>query len=183
MMATRPVFDVRTVRTARLLVAVLLIGNGSVCGQSRAGDPVSGPDRAIYKPVAADSSPAYMNDPANGQKQTWSEYWGWVTSYYQGTLVSNGWIRETEISLARMKDPAQRAALLKEMNEAGRLVSREWAKDGSVRKINTSDLIAWGNRLGVIRRQDKGVDAELLTTARQIHEEAKRKVAGKPKSN
>lgn len=163
------------------MALVLVVGwGGPLRAQGRSGDPANGGVLAVYKPVATDFRPGYLSDATNGQVQTWDQYWGWVNSYYQGNIVSNGWIKETETSLARVADAATRQELLKEMNEAGRLVSREWAKDSGVRKINTSDLISWGNRLSTARRDEKGSGADLLATARLIHGEARRKISGKP---
>ncbi len=183
MVPSRSVFAVGKLLSVGLLAAAFTVGSQSVRAQGPAEKSEPSQGLIVYKPIPADFGPAYANDPTNGQKQTWKVYWGWVTSYYQGNLLSNGWIKETEISLARMTDPARRVELLKEMNEAGRLISREWAKDGDLRKITTSDLIAWGNRLNAIRRKEKGIDAELLTTARLIHDEAKQKIIGKTKSS
>ena len=90
--------------------------------------PRTNPPIPIYRPLAADFRPAYDRDAANGRVQTWPVYWSWVQTYYQGNVLSNGWIKETETSLAAVTDPAARAELLKVLNEAGRLTSREWGQ-------------------------------------------------------
>ena len=143
--------------------------------------PVAVPPRAealvVYKPVTSHFQAAYHQDERNRQHQTWDSYWGWVRVYYEGNILANGWVKETNTSLAVVTDPAMRAELLREMNEAGQLASREWAKDKQIRRITTADLQSWGNRLAAARGEETGSGTKLLSTVRLIHGEVKTKLA------
>lgn len=165
---------------ALILALVLTLAPGHLAPGAGDDPPRSDAPGAIYRPLAADFRPAYDRDPANGRLQTWPTYWSWVETYYRGNILANGWIKETETSLAAVTAPAARAELLKVMNEAGQLTSREWARDGTLRRISTGDLITWGNRLKDARTAEKGTGADLLPAVRLIHEEVKRKVTGPP---
>ena len=46
-----------------------------------------------YIPNAEDFRPEYERDRANQKVQTWKEYWGWITSFYNGNIFSPGWSR------------------------------------------------------------------------------------------
>lgn len=97
----------------------------------------------------------YEADAQNRSKQDWKEYQDWVRTFYEGKRFPPvpGWrAREQEIA-ARL--PADRKATLQpRVEETGRLLASEWAKDNSVRKVSTSDLQSWGKRFGDAKDPD-----------------------------
>ena len=76
----------------------------------------------------------------NQKLQTWKEYWGWVQGFYQGNLLADGWTKYSQATLKVVKAEDARPTLLKKLNRLGKLISHEWAKHDSVRKITTTDL-------------------------------------------
>lgn len=127
-------------------------------------------------PAVDDFRPEYDRDAANRAVETWDVYWGWVNTYYRGNLLARGWANESRACLEGVADPAARGALAEALNDLGRLVAREWAKNKAVRRIDTDDVKAWGHRLDRSRRDDGGQGSKLLATIRAIRDEAARKL-------
>lgn len=86
----------------------------------------------------------YEADAANKARQSVAEYLDWVRTFYEGKRFPPvpGWRRREEDLLRRHAAPELRQAL----DETGRALAAEWAKDNAVRKVSTSDLQAWGKR-------------------------------------
>ena len=83
---------------------------------------------------------AWLEDDVNRQAQTKDEYLGWVVSFYEGTAFVQGWTRR-QADLCAGLEPAAAAAAQTRLEEFGRLVAAEWAKDNRRRRID-SDLLA-----------------------------------------
>ncbi|HUR68879.1 MAG TPA: hypothetical protein VM370_06500 [Candidatus Thermoplasmatota archaeon] len=100
---------------------------------------------------------AYERDATNKAKQSWSDYWGWVKTFYAGKSFPPvpGWSAREKDLVA--KAPAQREAI----ERTGRALAAEWAKDNSVRKVATSDLQAWGKRFSDAAKTSDGLAAAL----------------------
>jgi hypothetical protein len=114
---------------------------------------------------------AYNRDLANRKVQSWGQYRGWVQTFYEGNLMSAGWCKFAEMTVAKMKSAAGRQAVLAQLNELGKIIGLEWAKDSSVRKITTSDLRRWNDVMVAARQSDDGsgqrtIDA--LTAVRRM---------------
>jgi len=99
----------------------------------------------------------YEADAANKAKQSWSDYLGWVRTFYEGKRFPPvaGWSAREQELLA--KAPAQREAIVR----IGRALAAEWAKDNAVRKVSTSDLQAWGKRFSEAARTPEGLASAL----------------------
>jgi hypothetical protein len=97
----------------------------------------------------------YEADAANKGKQSWSDYLGWVRTFYEGKRFPPvaGWSDRERDLLA--KAPAQREAIV----AVGRALAAEWAKDNAVRKVSTSDLQGWGKRFTDAARTPEGLAA------------------------
>ena len=87
---------------------------------------------------------AYQADTENQQEQTQQQYLSWIIRFYQGSdLMSTGWNELTPAVLMGMSGDTLINAE-EESRELGLAISAEWAKDNSVRKINTAMLSLWG---------------------------------------
>ena len=75
---------------------------------------------------------AWTEDARNSEIQSRDEYLAWVDSFYAGSLFVPGWTRrQTELVTADSRET---------LDELGRLLAAEWAKDNSLRKVD-SDLL------------------------------------------
>ena len=153
----------RFVRPALALVLALFTRPGPVHRPAVASvptprSPVAPPgvadDESWYEPQADDFRPAYDRDIANGGKQTWSEYWGWVRSFYRGNLLARGWNDRSRWLLEEIRSEGDRRRLRARLNALGREICAEWAKDYEVRKVGTADLLSWGKMLEKARAAD-----------------------------
>lgn len=112
---------------------------------------------------------AYEADVENQQEQTQQQYLNWIIRFYQGSdLMRTGWNELTPAVLMGMSGDTLTAAE-KESRELGLAISSEWAKDNSLRQINTAMLSLWGTvmlsveqppeRLVALRQIASDVDA------------------------
>jgi hypothetical protein len=85
----------------------------------------------------------YANDKANQGKQGWDEYAEFIPNFYNGTFYATGWNANAKERIGDLKS----VAVNKHFNVIGRVIAAEWAKDNSVRKISTSDLLEFSNLL------------------------------------
>jgi hypothetical protein len=75
-----------------------------------------------------------------------------------------------------VKAGPERKKLAKEINEFGKDVCKEWAKDSSVCKVGTGDLTRWGKIVEKAKKADVGDGEELAKAIFKIREEYKKKV-------
>lgn len=82
----------------------------------------------------------------------------WFKKFYEGVFVFVGWQEITDSILARypLEERAEGYRFIKQL---GFKIGSEWCRDNSVRKIDTTMLKTWGNRL----RQATNQDWEQLT--------------------
>ena len=152
-------------------------GPGTVSSVStRAGEPEW--DEGWYEPIPEDFRPPYDRDSTNVRKQSWDQYWRWVKVFYEGNFLSAGW---TERSIGLVSD-VQSAAELKKLratiNALGREISAEWSKDYAVGKVNTADLLAWGQMLQKAKAKDNGSGEEIRRTIESILPACRKRLAG-----
>ena len=144
---------------------------------------VAGPDEnqvdeSLYTPVEEDIRAEYQRDLSNQQVQTWREYWGWVQDFYKGNLLADGWTKYSQATLDVVKAEAGRRTILTKINRLGKVISQEWAKDGKVRRITTTDLRRWNDAIGEARRSDDGTGQGITRAIDKIREQAERQLAG-----
>ena len=109
----------------------------------------------------------YEQDAANKAKQSWSDYHGWVKTFYAGKTFPPvpGWAaREKELVA---KAPEARG----EIDRVGKVIASEWAKDNAVRKVSTGDLQAWGRRFSDAARTHDG----LIAALHEVEEEMRKR--------
>jgi hypothetical protein len=105
--------------------------------------------------------------------QSEDEYLEWVLRFYEGYTGVPGWLDMTEQVLGRL--PVQdRERIGARLSELGARIGREWAKDNTVRRLDTRSAAAWRDALlealsrneldGYLDRLTVDVDA-LLTGA------------------
>jgi hypothetical protein len=112
--------------------------------------------KEIYSPVADDFRPSYDRDTENQQRESWNEYWSWVQQFYNGNLFDQGWKKRTNEVLQGIQSEKVRDELRARLNDLSRLIAAEWSRDNDIRRISTSDLSAYGNRLRRAKSKDGG---------------------------
>ncbi len=135
-------------------------------------------DADWYSPLAEDFRPHYERDPANGQKQTWEQYWGWVESFYRGNLLARGWSDRARLAGGERPLGGRAPRLRSRLNALGREIGAEWAKDYDTRRIGSAELLAWGKMMEKARDRDDGSGGEIHRTLEAIGAEHHRKVRG-----
>jgi len=127
---------------------------------------------ALAAPADAELLTAYRADGPNQKVQTWDQYRSWVDTFYKGNFMSAGWSRFGEATLSAVKVPEARQAVAAELAELGRIIGLEWAKDASVRKIDTSDLRRWNDQIAAARKADDGSGKATLEALRAVRKVA-----------
>lgn len=126
----------------------------------------------LAAPEDAELLAAYRADGSNQKAQTWDQYRGWVHTFYKGNLMTAGWSRFGEATLSPVKPPEARRAVADELAALGRIISLEWAKDSSVRKIDTADLRRWNDQIAAARKTDDGGGQRTLEALRAVRKAA-----------
>lgn len=132
--------------------------------------------REWYSPREADFRPEYDRDAANQVKESWPEYWSWIKAFYQGNLLSQGWTAQGTTTISGVRPEMARDELRAELNELGRRVAAEWAKDNAVRKIDTAALRVLGGRITKATRRDDGSGQTIQEELKAIRAEVDAKL-------
>ena len=86
----------------------------------------------------------YLTDESNRSLQTEEQYLTWGVRFYEGwELYPTGWKTiETDVldEIIKKRFPI----ILDKLRYLGKLISGDWAKDNSVRRITTAMLSLWG---------------------------------------
>jgi len=104
--------------------------------------------------------------------QTEEEYQDWIRKFYEGNFLIKGWDgtqKELLDALPEHKRPEFETLL----SELGELIGKEWARDNSVRKIDSSDLQRWGGRLKAVKNDDGRLLSEILAVKEEALERLK----------
>lgn len=167
----------RFIRPALTLVLALFMRPGPAPGPAAATLPEgSREDASWYVPRAEDFRPPYDRDLANGGKQTWEQYWGWVRLFYEGNLFTKGWNDRARWLVGEVRSDAERHRLRTRLNTLGREICAEWSKDYDVRKVSSADLLTWGKMLEKARAAEDGTGAALHRAVDEIREHHRKKV-------
>jgi hypothetical protein len=135
-------------------------------------------DESLYAPIEAEIRAEYQRDLTNQKLQTWREYWDWVQSFYKGNLLAGGWTKYSQATLAVVKADGDRRMILTKINRLGKVISKEWAKDGRVRRITTMDLRRWNDTISDARRTDDGSGQGIRNAIDTIRDQAEKQLAG-----
>jgi hypothetical protein len=113
----------------------------------------------------------YQRDQRNARRQTFDEYWSWVTSFLLvGGSGYPGWLAQTATALAGVRDEAVRRQLGGRAAELGKQFAAEWSKDSAYRKIFSNpfqgrpNLLDWGRKIQRAARDEQG-DGRALEAA------------------
>lgn len=87
----------------------------------------------------------------------------WFRTFLEGTLFTDGWERITE-NILQYFSSEERDDLLHMLSELGYKVGREWCRDNDIRKIDTSMLKKWGNRLKTTAKESPHQLTEVIRT-------------------
>lgn len=99
-----------------------------------------------YLPARETFVAAWETDTANQQVQALDDYLEWVQRFYAGNNLVPGWTGMTAQLRERLEAarwPGVEAAL----QDLGGRIAAEWAKDNSVRRINTRCAAVWRDAL------------------------------------
>jgi hypothetical protein len=154
-------------------LAMLAITPGAVAGPD--DDPALGGD-AWYTPVEEDFRPIYDGDAANKKVQTWAQYWGWVTHFYDGNFFSKGWTDQVRANLDKVRVASEKTRLRSQLNALGRDLCREWAKDNGVRKVATADLRRYAAEFDAAGRVEDGSGRKLREAIKSVRDDYRRKM-------
>jgi hypothetical protein len=162
---------VLTPKSSRSLTALLLLA-GSLTAVSMAGlsgcssQSDSSKNDAVeveqivgetwYAPREDDFRQEYERDPANRDRQSWSGYWAYIRAFYEGNFIFSGWTKQVQAVIELVQSEKVRSELRLALNDLGRRIAAEWAKDNSVRSIDTAALRAFGNRLMRAKESEDG---------------------------
>jgi hypothetical protein len=123
-------------------------------------------------PDDAELLAAYKGDCANQKVQSWGQYRGWVQTFYKGNLMSDGWTKFGQVTVSALKSATARQAVIAQINDLGRIISREWAKASSVRKITTADLRRWYDVIATAQQSDDGNGQRIIEALRAVRKMA-----------
>ena len=114
----------------------------------------------------------YDADEANQKRQSWKEYQDWVNAFYQGKRFPPvpGW-NDRRSSILKRVPAERRGGVELLLDEVGRRLAAEWAKDNAVRKVSTGDLQAWGKQFGDAASAPDTLEAAL----REVEAEVRRR--------
>ena len=104
--------------------------------------------------------------------QSEHEYQKWLKTFYEGSFLAKGWDGVKAEILAALP-PEERESAGRAIDELGKLIGAEWAKDNNVRKIDTAALQAWG---GQLRAAVRAGGEELRAMIATVETEAKAKL-------
>jgi hypothetical protein len=150
----------------------------STAGLGRSQEPCE--EKEFDAPSQQDYREEYDRDAINQKKQTWPQYWGWVKSFHEGTFFISGWTDRAKELVVNVKPGPDRKKLVKEINDFGKDICKEWAKDSSVCKVGTAELTRWGKMVEKAKKADAGDGEELAKAIASIREEYKKKVNHPP---
>lgn len=84
---------------------------------------------------------AYDADERNAAKQSFDEYWGWVSTFLvKGGAGQLGWIEQVDRALASVADRKLSARLRERFVALGKVIAADWAKQGRYRHIHSTIL-------------------------------------------
>ncbi len=147
----------KTVRRAAWLAVAVLVGAAGLWSATKfiRGATLE-KEEGWYVPSQNDFRVEYDRDHANRKLQKWEQYWGWVQTFYAGNALATGWSRQALEGVSVIKVKNTRNEFIRILNEQGKLIAKEWAKDRNVRKISTLDLLRWNGAIVRAQRTEDG---------------------------
>jgi hypothetical protein len=94
------------------------------------------------------------------------EFRKWLKTFYEGSFMVKGWTARKEELITSMDRQGEAEKLL---DELGKLIGEEWAKDNRIRKIDTDEVKRWGKQLQEVKGEpDEKIIAELKKIKKDV---------------
>ena len=94
----------------------------------------------------------------------------WYKQFYNGTFLVKGWKHRVKEVTDLMPDE-KRADVKKRLEALGEKMGREWARDNSVRRIDTATLQKWGESLQKVTKNGfTAIDNKIIEIDREVDE-------------
>jgi hypothetical protein len=141
-----------------------------------------------YSPQEKDFRPYYESDKKNKERQAWDgyrRYWWWVNAFYNGhaetflgvvVLSDPSWTARGKQIVGKIRPDERKQQVQKMLNAVGKDIAKEWAKDNKARKINSTDLENWGERMKKAAERDDGSGEEIKKVILSVQEEVRRRL-------
>jgi hypothetical protein len=108
----------------------------------------------------------WSRDKANRAVQGQADYLQWVLRFYQGSGMVPGWLNMTAQVQKRLS-PEHWQRVRPRLQQLGRSIGGEWAKDNDIRKLNTRAAAVWRDALLEALSQND-LDAYLLRLEQDV---------------
>jgi hypothetical protein len=122
---------------------------------------------------------AYERDQHNAARQSFDEYWRWVTTFFvNGGAGQPGWLEQVELALRGVRDQTTRERLRERLHTLGKTIAADWSKESRYRHIHSTffqgspNLQEWGRQLQRATRDDAGNGAAIERALAAIESEA-----------
>jgi hypothetical protein len=123
---------------------------------------------------------AYDADARNAARQSFDEYWDWITAFLlTGGAGQRGWLEQVDQALRRVQDEEATARLRERLLAVGKTIAAEWAKPTRHRRIHSTllqgspNLMEWGGRLQRASARDEGDGATIEDALDRIENDVK----------
>ncbi|PQO41895.1 hypothetical protein [Blastopirellula marina] len=110
----------------------------------------------------------YQADSANQKKQTWTQYEGWIKTFYSGNLLVSGWKSAAEKFCQNIQAEEERKEAVYYLNVLGRVIAAEWAKDAKHARITSADVQKWATELTTLEQKEGQRLAALKKLAKNV---------------
>jgi len=128
---------------------------------------------------------AYDADERNAAKQSFEEYWGWVSTFLvTGGAGQRGWLEQVDRALEKVVDSGVSARLRERFVALGKVIAADWAKQGRYRRIHTTilqgrpNLQDLGTRMQRAASRDDGDGAVIEDALVRIEEDVNAALGG-----
>ena len=98
----------------------------------------------------------------------------WYKKFHEGTFLVQGWKSRMKEILKGLSPP-DKGEIQELLENLGKKIGMEWARENEVRKIDTPQLQQWGQALR--KAKQKGPEA-LAERIRQLNKEVDQKLSG-----
>jgi hypothetical protein len=98
----------------------------------------------------------------------------WYRKFHEGTFLVQGWKSRMKEILKGLS-PSDMGDMKNLLENLGKKIGMEWARENEVRKIDTPQLQQWGTELR--KAKQKGPEA-LARQIRQLNDEVDKRLAG-----
>jgi hypothetical protein len=127
----------------------------------------------------------YDADERNAVKQSFDEYWNWISTFLvTGGAGQPGWLEQVDRALAKVGDRKVAARLRARFLALGKSIAADWAKQGRYRHIHSTilqgrpNLQDLGVRMQRAASKDAGDGSAIEDALLRIEEDVKAALEG-----